>query len=205
LHAEDRQFAARRSRDRLRDGELESVGELNSIRVTPEEIRRTRGLDVYAGRLADLVQQSGTNLPSSLPLLTGSQVRQLRPFFVVRTEREFQSLLAVYSLVLFAAVYGVHLAWRFVRFQGDLILLPVVHLLTGIGTLLMVSLRDPLRDRPLFPDFILGVAFGGILLFLFSRPDYERTPLRRLAYIPLLASFVVSAMLVVFRIRPRGK
>src|SRR6476646_824692 len=72
---EDRQFAARRIRDRLRDRELESVGELNSIRITAEEIRRTRGLDVYAARLADLVQQSGTNPPPSLPLLTGSQVR----------------------------------------------------------------------------------------------------------------------------------
>src|SRR5262245_3259352 len=158
LDPEDRLFAARRIRERLRERNLESVGELSAIRVTPDEIRRTRGLDVYASRLSDLVEQSGGSVPSSLPLLTSSQVRQLRSLFVVRTEREFQSLLIVYSLVLFVAVYAVHLAWRFVRFEGDLILLPVVHLLTGIGTLLMLSLRDPLRDRPLFPDFILGVA-----------------------------------------------
>src|SRR5262249_48019528 len=136
--------------------------------------------------------------PASLPLLTGTQLRQLRSFFVVRTEREFQRLLVVYSLVLFAAVYAVHVAWRVVRFEGDLILLPVVHLLTGIGTILMLSLRDPPRDRPLFPDFILGVGMGGILLFLCSRPDYEYTRLRRLAYVPLLASFMLSVLLVTF-------
>ena len=131
-------------------------------------------------------------------MLTGAQLRQVRPFFVVRTEHEFRSLLIVYSFILFAAVYAVHLAWRLVRFGGDLILLPLGHLLTGIGTLMMLSLRDPLRDRPLFPDFILGIALGCILLFFCSRPDYESTLLRRLAYIPLLASFGLSVMLVVF-------
>jgi cell division protein FtsW (lipid II flippase) len=195
---EDRTFAARRIRERLRERELESVGELGSIRVTADEIRRTRGLDLYASRLSDVIEQSGKNASPSLPLLTGAQLRQVRPFFVVRTEHEFRSLLIVYSLILLAAVYAVHVAWRLVRFGGDLILLPLGHLLTGIGTLMMLSLRDPLRDRPLFPDFILGIALGCVLLFFCSRPDYESTLLRRLAYIPLLASFGLSVMLVVF-------
>ena len=42
--------------------------------------------------------------------------------------------------------------------------LPAIHLLTGIGLILAVSLRDPLRDTLEFSKFAWGVALGCLVL-----------------------------------------
>ena len=54
-------------------------------------------------------------------------------------------------------------------FPGDQTLLPAILLLTGIGLILMVSLRDPVRDSLLFVDFAQGVAAGCVLLAVGQR------------------------------------
>ena len=49
-----------------------------------------------------------------------------------------------------------------------------VLLLTGTGLILMISLRDPVRDNLLFVDFAQGAAGGCVLLAVASALDYER-------------------------------
>jgi cell division protein FtsI/penicillin-binding protein 2/cell division protein FtsW (lipid II flippase) len=61
----------------------------------------------------------------------------------------------------------------------------------------MVSLRDPLRDQMLFAGFAQGVAGGCLLLAAASGIDYVRH-FGRLSYTPLLASFALSVLLVLF-------
>ena len=51
---------------------------------------------------------------------------------------------------------------------------PAVLLLSGVGLILMVSLRDPVRDNLLFVDFAQGVVVGCVLLAGCSELDYER-------------------------------
>ena len=65
----------------------------------------------------------------------------------------------------------------------------------------MVSLRDPVRDNLLFADFAQGVAAGCVLLAVASALDYERL-LGKLSFVPLLASFALSALLIVFGYGP---
>jgi hypothetical protein len=86
-------------------------------------------------------------------------------------------------------------------FQGDTALLPGILMLTGIGLILMVSLRDPVRDNLLFVDFAQGVAAGAVLLAVASALDYERL-FGKLSFVPLIASFVLSALLIVFGYGP---
>ena len=86
-------------------------------------------------------------------------------------------------------------------FTGDQTLLPAALLLTGIGLILMVSLRDPVRDYLLFVDFAQGVVGGCLLLAVASGLDYERL-FGRMAYVPLLASAALSAVLIVFGTGP---
>ncbi len=71
--------------------------------------------------------------------------------------------------------YAIHITWRVRGFAGDNTMLPVVQLLSGIGLILMVSLRDPLRDTLMFQDFAQGIdRWAALALLAFSLFDYER-------------------------------
>jgi hypothetical protein len=194
---QDRNYAALRILAFLQDqGPIASVNELRQIRVSRNQVKRTSGLSYYA----ELLKKSSEDgeKEATLPLLTPAQVRQLRPMLCVRTADYFHRLVLVYGAIFFLGFYALHAAWRVRRFQGDQLLLPAVHFLSGLGFLMMIRLRDPLRDALLFRDFAIGVGIGCILAFLASLPDYERSPLKRLAYVPLLLSFLVSLVLIVF-------
>jgi cell division protein FtsI/penicillin-binding protein 2/cell division protein FtsW (lipid II flippase) len=76
--------------------------------------------------------------------------------------------------------------------------------LTGIGLAVMVSVRDPLRDLPLFRTFVQGVLGGAALMIAGSLIDWERSPMRRRSFAPLFAAFGLSAVLILFGSGPGG-
>ncbi len=194
----DRVFAALKILVFLQDsGRLNSVNDLREIRVTRREIKRTRGLSSFAERLSEL-SDNGQDDRISVPLLTFAQLRQLRPQLCVRTPHDYRLLLFVYAAVFLLGFYALHTAWRVRGFGGDQLLLPAVFFLSGTGFLMMIRMRDPLRDALLLRDFAIGVGIGCVLALLASLPDYERSRLRRLAYVPLLLSFVLSLFLILF-------
>ena len=191
---QDRGFAARSILAYIGDrGRLDSVSELRQIRVSRSQVERASGLSLYKQLLKRPREEGDT-----FPLLTSGQMRKLRPLLCVRTTGRFRHLVLVYGALFFLGFYALHAAWRLRRLGGDPLLLPAVHLLSGFGFLMMIRLRDPLRDALLFPDFAIGVGMGCILAFLASIPDYERSPLRRLAYVPLVLSFLLSIVLILF-------
>jgi cell division protein FtsI/penicillin-binding protein 2/cell division protein FtsW (lipid II flippase) len=188
----DRAFAASRIYAFLQEREtINSLSDLRAIRLERDQLRHAPG--AFNERLKKL--GDGEN---SLPLLTSAQIRQMRPLACVRSNADFHRLVLIYGAIFFLGFYALHFAWRGRRFSGDQILLPAVHILSGLGFVMMVRLRDPLRDALLFPDFAAGVAIGCILAFLASIPDYERSPLKRLAYVPLALSFLLSVALILF-------
>ncbi len=169
-------------------GGLSNVGAIARIRITGEDVRGGRGLKGYRDRLQDR---------DSITLLTGEQLRQLKPLFVVRSPAHFRRSFLLWS-ALFLAVFLLAHAWFSLRgFRGDQYLLPAVMLLSGAGLILMAALRDPVRDTLLFADFAQGVVVGCVLLAGAAMVDFERLS-GRLTFIPLLASFVLSAALILF-------
>ena len=194
---EDRNFAARRIFEFLGGGPLGSLNDLRRIRVTSDQVRRTRGLSSFIVRMQQARKEARPGEAVSIPLLTAPQMRFLRPVLVVRSVAQFRRELVIYGLLFLVPFFIVHGFWAYREFGGDRILLPVAYLLSGIGFLLMVRLREPFREELLFPDFAVGVALGCAALLACSLPDYERTALRRLAYVPLFLSFVASAVLLV--------
>jgi len=180
----ERQFVARRIYDA--SGSLPNVGAIARLRVSEAEVDSARGLKAFRGRRA---------------LLTAEQFRQLKPLFVVRRPPRFRRTFLLWLAVFFAAFWAAHLWWSARGFTGDQMLLPAILLLTGTGLNLMVSLRDPVRDSLLFVDFAQGVAAGCFLLAVASALDYERM-LGKLSFVPLLASFALSALLIVFGYGP---
>jgi cell division protein FtsW (lipid II flippase) len=167
-NARERQFMATRIWEFARDGQLPNVGAL--ARVPGRENSR---------------------------LLTSSQIAQLKPRVIVRTPDAFSNAFLLWSGVWLAAFYVLHFFWRFRGFDGEQSILPSIHLLTGVGLALMVSLRDPVRDTLTFVDFSQSVVLGVLLMAALSQVDYSRL-LGKLSYIPLLAAIALSVALILF-------
>ncbi|MBV9223877.1 MAG: FtsW/RodA/SpoVE family cell cycle protein, partial [Acidobacteriaceae bacterium] len=86
------------------------------------------------------------------------------------------------------AFWALHGLYRWRRMRFDQTILPIIHLLTAIGLIAMLSLRDPLRDTLEFKKFVVGVLLGSaILLFpLLKLSDYRRYS--NLIYTPLFGA-----------------
>ncbi len=132
------------------------------------------------------------------------QFARVKPLLAVRSAAEFRAQLVRSALLYFAGFYLVALVWRLKRFRGDAAFLPALQLLTGFGFLLMVSMRDPLRDTLEFHKFAIGVFCGSLLLALpaFQAFDYRR--LSRWCYTPLFAALTLFGLLMAFGRGPAG-
>jgi cell division protein FtsI/penicillin-binding protein 2/cell division protein FtsW (lipid II flippase) len=129
---------------------------------------------------------------------------QLKPLLIVRTPHEFQLEFLRWIGLYFAGFYFVALVWRLARFSGDRSYLPALHLLTGIGLSLMLSMRDPLRDTMEFHKFALGVFLGCLLLALAALPAFDYRRLSDWCYTPLLAAIALFVLLLRFGRGPAG-
>jgi cell division protein FtsW (lipid II flippase) len=133
--------------------------------------------------------------------VTSEQFRFLKPRFVVRRPAHFEREFFLWSALFVLAYFAVYVWWRVRAFTGDHALLLPVFLLTGVGLILMVSLRDPVRDSMIFTGFAQGVIGGCVLLALLSFVDYTRA-FGKLSFVPLLGSFVLSFLLIVLGYGP---
>ena len=183
---------------------LPNVGALARLRVSRQEIEsepRWHALrDQLQRQLASpqLKPRKGELRLALLP------VARLKPLFAVRTPREFLVRFAAWIALYLASFYAVHFVWRQRGFRGDPSILPALHLLSGMGLILAISLRDPLRDTLEFGKFAWGVALGCaiLLLPLFRFFDYQR--FSKWIYTPLLASFLLFVLLLTFGSGPTG-
>ena len=169
-------------------GGLPNVGAIARIRVTADEVRRGRALKDFRDRLGSR---------ASMPLLTGEQLGELKLLLVVRPPARFRRAFLLWAGLFFAAFLLAHAWWSLRGFRGDQAFLPAVLLLTGAGLILMTALRDPVRDNLLFVDFAQGVVGGALLMAIAAVLDYERL-FGKLSFVPLLASFGLSVLLVLF-------
>ncbi len=196
--AAERQFVARKIY--YVSGGAANVGALARIRVPESEIRRTRGLTGLRQRL-DQMPPAAEGRERSLTLLTAEQFRLLKPQFIVRRPETFERSLIVWAGLYLAAFLAVGMWWRVRGFTGDRTMLVPIFLLTGAGFILMISLRDPVRDQMIFTGFAQGAIGGCAILAAASFVDYRRL-FGKLSFVPLLASFALSALLIVFGYGP---
>src|SRR5690606_36379569 len=82
-------------------------------------------------------------------------------------------------------------------FDGHTAILPALHLLTPVGLLVLMSLRDPLRDTLSFTHFALRVPGGCLpelpLIFVY----FGRSP-AAYTFLPLVAALLLSTALILF-------
>jgi cell division protein FtsW (lipid II flippase)/cell division protein FtsI/penicillin-binding protein 2 len=180
---------------------LVGIGALGTIGITEQDLPKTQRMPTFRERLTERRDQLATNpnaLTVRVPLLTAQQLSAARRVFVVRAPGEFRRGLLWAGGLLVLGFYAAH-AWLSVRrSNGDPWLLPIVHLLCGIGLVTMVSIRDPVRDPMLFVRFAQGTAAGCVVLAAASAIDFQRSMVRRLSYVPLLGAIVLSLLLIAF-------
>jgi cell division protein FtsW (lipid II flippase) len=169
-----------------------NVGALARIRIRAEEVRGSSSARLRA-RLAAAPPGAET-----IPLLTTGEIAEIKRSVIVRGPSAFRSTLGWGVLFYVLAFHAVALYWRARRYRGDPWLLPIVHMLSGLGLAALLALQDPLRDRLLVADFAIGVALGCAVCAGLSSFAFQASPLRRLALVPLGAAIVLSLLLILF-------
>ncbi len=171
-----------------------NVGALARLRVSKD------GLADFP----DLQRRKPAPASSASPTVALLPLSKLKPLFLVRTPREFIGIYLTWCFIYVAAFWVVHFAWRWRHFQGDPSILPALHLLTGIGLILMVSLRDPLRDTLEFKKFAWGSAIGCLVLILPLLRAFQVRNFSRWVYTPVLLAFALFIALIVLGSGPTG-
>jgi cell division protein FtsI/penicillin-binding protein 2/cell division protein FtsW (lipid II flippase) len=206
---EDRDFIAHHI-FAARGRHFANAGSIGNIRITAKEIAAHPRLETFPKRIVLAEERESKRKkrmfapepgPASVSLLTPEQIRTLKPSVVVRSPAEFRRAFLLWTILCFVAFYAVHIVWRVRGFAGDNTILPVVHLLSGTGLILMVSLRDPLRDTLMFQDFAQGMILGCAFLLACSLFDYERE-FKGLSYVWLGLSVLLALALGFFGTGP---
>jgi cell division protein FtsW (lipid II flippase) len=171
---------------------------------------------LVARRVFEYVQSLNGNVPNvgalgririeqrnntTVPLLSQTQLAYLKRSLVVRGPDEFNRQFLAWCAAFFAVFYLVHVVWRLQTFKGAESILPAVHMLTGIGLILMIALRDPYRDTLAFRDFSQSVVLGAVTMATLVFVDYARL-FKGLSYMPLLGAIALSLALILFGTGP---
>src|SRR3984957_16947732 len=200
---QERQYVAGKMFEGIRSGEdsVSHVGEIGQIHIPIRDVLKTHGLTELQARARQV--QSAHPGAETIPLLNSAELARLKPFFVVRDKSQFRNQLILWCVLFFCCFWGVHIFWALRRTGGPQYVLPSVLLLSGVGLTLMVTLRDPLRDTLAFSSFAQGIAAGCAVLALASTLDYRKIS-GKLSYVFLIASFLLSAALILFGSGPTG-
>lgn len=132
------------------------------------------------------------------------RLNKVKGLLIVRTPSEFRWELLRACGLYFAGFWIVAAVWGFARFRGDRTLLPALQLLSGIGFILMFSMRDPLRDTLEFHKFALGCFVGCVVLALPALRWFDYRRLSDWCYTPLFGAMGLFGLLLAFGKGPAG-
>ena len=182
-------------------------GELLNLNAAPTFDQITRFFPNVPDphRIADYLDTAHP-LPNvgALAKLHKLQLAKWKPSLVVRTPSQFRMQYLEWCGLYLLSFWVVHFTWRTMRFGGDPSILPALHLLSGMGLILAVSLRDPLRDTLEFKKFAWGAALGCLLLLLPLFRFFQVRHFAQWVYTPLLVSFLLFASLLIKGSGPTG-
>jgi cell division protein FtsW (lipid II flippase)/cell division protein FtsI/penicillin-binding protein 2 len=169
---------------------LEHVGGLAALTASEAERKADRRL-VQVRERAEARHTAGP-----VRLLSAADLAALKPHVAVRTDGDYLSRVVRAIAAFLAAFWLAHLVRRWRGAADDPVLLPIVLMLSGLGLMSMITLRDPLRDAILASTFVGGVCAGLIVLMAAAEIDYESSALRHTVLLPLTAALGLAAMLL---------
>ncbi len=91
------------------------------------------------------------------------------------------------------------------KLSGDGYLVPLTLLLSGMGIILLYSLKDPLRDAAAYENHVKGILLGSAVMLIASRLRPEaRNRLHRYQYVWALSAILLTTGLFLFGSGPQG-
>ena len=196
--AERAAVAAEVARRAKAPGGISHVGALASMTLPAPEVRSDRRLTTLNERL-----RRRPDAPE-VPLFTAADIAALKPQLIVRVPATYERRILAGLLLFVLSFWSAHAVRWWVGSTGDGVLLPAVQLLTGLGFMAMLAMRDPLRDTIAASPFVAGVAGGCLVLVAIGFVDFERAWLRRAALPLLAAAVLLAAALLLFGSGPAG-
>jgi cell division protein FtsW (lipid II flippase)/cell division protein FtsI/penicillin-binding protein 2 len=175
-----------------RSAPIEHVGGLAAATLPADAVRS----DARLTRLRERLDRR-PHLPA-VALLSGADIAAIKPRLSVRTSREYRIRMLRAVVSVFAVFWLAHLFRRWRKRDDDPVLLPAVLLLSGVGMMAMLGLRDPLRDTMAVVTFAGGLAAGVAALLLASEVDFESSALRRAMVLPLASALALALLLLLF-------
>ena len=168
-------------------------------------------LSVSPATAAKLVETRGHGWPSVYSLRHAKALKEaaVGPLkdaaLVVRTRADAARLFWGGVLGFLAAFWLAHAVLRKSAPAADPFLLPFTALLSGVGLMLVYSVKDPYRDSSAFSGQVWGVALYGILALIvpLSRP-FGRLNLRRYQYVYAGGAVLLMLGLLVLGHGPGG-
>lgn len=186
---------------------LSAVSQLKNAQFSAEMLKQYPNAQEYSLLVEKTKRDAklkGEAARTEFPVLSSRQLNTLRPGVVVRSSDQVARQLRASTLLALLGLWLPVLVWFFRRLRPDPWILPLASALSGLGFTMMVTLRDPLRESLLFPDFAIGILGGGILLAVVSLYDLQASPLRHLSFVPLLAALLTSLVLLTVGVGPGG-
>src|SRR5688500_2431671 len=171
--------------------------------VAAAVLRRVQGT-TDADPIEHIGALASVTIPERQKVFSGADIAELKRVLVVRTPGEFRRQITTAIAVFMLAFWAAHIVrWRFGA-VGDPLLLPVVQLLTGLGMVAMLALRDPLRDTVAIATVAGGIAAGCAIWTALAFVDFEDPRLRRAILAPLTAAVGLAIALIMFGNGPTG-
>ncbi len=183
----------------LPDGpRLAHVGGLATVTLPAARVLADRRLVTLNERLRARPEAT------DVPVLSGADLARLKPMVTVRSPPQYRQAIVIAIALFMLSFWLAHVVrwWR--DTTGDAVLLPVVQLMTGLGLMAMVAIRDPLRDTVIATTVAGGIAAGAVLWTGASFIDFENPRLRRAFLVPLAAAVLLALALLVFGGGPAG-
>jgi cell division protein FtsI/penicillin-binding protein 2/cell division protein FtsW (lipid II flippase) len=208
---------ARSTGGEQQQGEHGSIVNINAVRHPAELIPALNS--TVPGKQAETAEQLFEFIQHHWPLPNVGALSRLRdvegkhsliplartkPFLIVRTPQEFQQAFIKWCSLYLLAFWAVHFLYRWRGLQSDQALLPAIHLLTAMGLIAMLSLRDPLRDILEFKKFVLGVLLGCAILLLPLLKAFDYRRFSGLIYTPLFGALALFVAVWRFGSGPAG-
>jgi cell division protein FtsW (lipid II flippase)/cell division protein FtsI/penicillin-binding protein 2 len=164
--------------------------------ASPAE-RKAAALQIYR-RATSVPPLDHVGALAGVSHLSRSDILTMKPRLAVRSVPQFTRSLGRGVAVFLGAFWIAHLFRRWRRRHDDPFVLPALLLLTGIGLMTMIALRDPVRDTIAADAFAAGAALGMVLLVATSEVDFEASPLRRAVVLPLALAVALAGVLLIF-------
>lgn len=185
-------------------------GDSHQTSTTPTSIPPQAGGDSVhppqTGTDSPLRLRGGAGGGVSSESLTPATIRAVQKRVFVRHPDDVTRTFGLTSAFLILSIFFVPvLLRRALRVDGDPFLLPLMLLLSGMGTAMLFSIKDPLRGPPAYLHHAQGLFLALIAFIFFAKiAPPARQKIRRLQYIWVLASLLLGALLFLFGHGPEG-